>query len=227
MSETVEDVTCVCCLEAIDVALPEYTRMVLPTCRHTFHTACIAQWLIQSHTCPQCRRLVEAERRVQIASMPHHDMGVYWTLDLITTFQAALNVIYHVVVACAHPGCSPDPALRNIMDFNNTMRWCLHLLTGWFLNYDIPRYDAIVASPVINRYLATMKYCTLLQLVSIAGHAFLDEISLGTECGYSVARYILAQTCIVEFVTQYALIAARRDYSKCVSVDVHYTTMLE
>jgi hypothetical protein len=96
-----------------------------------------------------------------------------------------------------------------------------------YLYRDKSRYDAVVASPVINRYLEVTKFCSLTQLVSIAGHAFLDEISLGHAWAYCVARFIMAHTCFVEFCTQYALIAARREYNKRVSVDVQYTTMLE
>lgn len=48
---------CAVCLENIDPDLPAYTRMTL-LCGHRFHVACMADWLIRAHSCPQCRCMV-------------------------------------------------------------------------------------------------------------------------------------------------------------------------
>ncbi|KDP26668.1 hypothetical protein JCGZ_17826 [Jatropha curcas] len=44
---------CVICLEEFKQG--EECRVLLPSCNHAFHKACIDTWLLQDDTCPLCR----------------------------------------------------------------------------------------------------------------------------------------------------------------------------
>ena len=54
---TVKIPECSICLDTTDVTLP---------CKHTFHGACLAKWLIKNPTCPYCRDTVPADTLQEI-----------------------------------------------------------------------------------------------------------------------------------------------------------------
>jgi hypothetical protein len=216
--ESVDATICGVCLEAVEPHWPAYTRMALPVCHHTFHTACLAQWLIQAHTCPTCRRQVEAERREQrVAHQPRHDMAAYWTMDMVTSVQGLVGLAYRVGLLLVRHFAWSDAAVTAmgaIVCFNDTLRWVFLLITEYRLRHDAPRYSTI--SPVAQRCLEVMQRCALAQLVSIVAYSV-----------FPVERAMLLGACVVELLTQYAVQCAWNEYTKRVSVDVTYVTQIE
>lgn len=48
-----EGAMCYICIDAIQ--REEWKRVMKLTCKHLFHSACIAKWLVRTNTCPTCR----------------------------------------------------------------------------------------------------------------------------------------------------------------------------
>lgn len=217
---------CACCLDVIDQSWPEYTRMILPACGHAYHTACIAQWLIQAHTCPQCRRQVEAQRREQIAMCGCHSVDMYQALECITSTQGVLNIAYRALLLMTR-ALAPTLAitLETIVAFNDTMRWLVYLVTEYKLRGDVAHYEAI--SPVIGRYGTTLRSCALIHLIAVIVTQVATGASQHTEWESAVECAVLIGVCVIELFTQWATHRANEDYCKRVSVDVTYTTIME
>ena len=52
------------------ICLEEEPNMVLDTCNHTFHKACIDQWLERSILCPLCRTPVRTTFEIRVPGVP-------------------------------------------------------------------------------------------------------------------------------------------------------------
>lgn len=48
-----DDAVCYICIDAID--RQEWKRVMKLSCKHLFHSGCIANWLVRTNTCPTCR----------------------------------------------------------------------------------------------------------------------------------------------------------------------------
>ena len=59
------------------ICLDENPNMILDTCNHTFHRACIDQWLEWSVLCPLCRTPVSTTFEIQVAGIPRNSHQAY------------------------------------------------------------------------------------------------------------------------------------------------------
>ena len=223
---------CACCLEAIDQSWPVYTRMTLPGCQHCFHTVCLAQWLIQSHTCPLCRRAVEARQRElrQIREQRDvYDLGTYWTMEMVTAVQGLCGLGYRLVLLLAHDlSWSHTNVLifDAIIAFNDALRWVFYVWLEYQLYSDALRYASI--SPVVKRYCSVLWHCAVAQLVAIIVYQVVGSaVATNTEWARAAECAVLLVACAVELVTQCATQCAWDQYLKRVTVDVVYVTTID
>lgn len=215
---------CVVCLEMIDPALPDYTRMALQ-CGHWFHTRCIAQWLIQSHSCPQCRRVIhaagdEVAQRSQLRHAIHH-------------YEIATDISYnawyiHLLCQCARllfPECLNAAYFHGALDLNAVFRLILCMNTGVALANDCVAYDAELASPAMTKYLKVLRGCLFLRFLVLVGHTLFDCCSRNTGFARHALLFIVPVDFALQTVTLGAAWLAQADFKRHVSVEITYTTI--
>lgn len=217
---------CACCREEIDSSWPDYTRTILPICGHVFHTACIAQWLIQSHTCPLCRCLVQARERAYRDKSPFESVAVYKTLDAVTAALGIMGILYRVllVLGLGLGVTSNMNVFRIIAEFSDTIRWTLYLAMEVMLRGDRLHYDAI--SPVIRHHLSVLWRCATVQCICIIIYQLMSGMACATFREFFTEGVILVMAMMIELVTQCCLTYTRDSLSKRVTVNVDYLTTL-
>jgi len=100
------DTTCVICLEVMDEE--QGNLFTVPSCKHSFHCKCIAEWKKQSRLCPCCRGLLPEEigpTWSRLQKLPPED--VY---PEITRCEMLENLIFWAVWI-AYPLCLVSTAI--------------------------------------------------------------------------------------------------------------------
>lgn len=94
------DMSCVICLEVMDEE--QGNLFTIPSCKHSFHSKCIAEWWKQSRKCPCCRGILPEKKGLtwsKLQNMPPED-----TFLDITRWEMLENLIFWAVWI-AYPLC--------------------------------------------------------------------------------------------------------------------------
>lgn len=72
--------TCSICLEALKRHSTDFGQknqvIMLASCKHTFHTRCLAEWMNIAATCPNCRHAIIFEDRLELKARSYYAWSI-------------------------------------------------------------------------------------------------------------------------------------------------------
>jgi Zinc finger, C3HC4 type (RING finger) len=227
MTTDCKDATiCAVCRDVIDRELPEYTRFKL-LCGHEHHTACIAQWLIQTHSCPTCRVITLAKEKSTRETQPEYSVEFYMAIEDMIDFFGLHTVFCRLIQSTAYAYgyelfCGK---WNDIIQIHTILRWTGCLFMVHMTQRDVMRYSSI--SPVVSQYIGTLDNENCVRaVVSVIAIALDCARDMCPQWGLWFCLTALGVTFFCDTMTLYKVYKSRKLYTEHVHVNVEYFTIL-
>ena len=163
--------TCAICREPIDCTLPDYTRLRL-RCQHQFHTHCIAEWLLESPTCPICRRLHGTDHGEEITSLP---LDIYDLLMILMQLFTVMAVCWLGMLLAA----PANHQLHGMYKLSVILNFMVCIVIDYFTTRDCTKF--VYISLAVCKSLSRLRVLSQLLLCTTVAKVALYELTAGTK----------------------------------------------